>query len=87
MDREQLRQMKERVALLDSKLAYIQLLLERMEVLARRVADGVVPPDCLAELQQQFQDLIADIDYVADTLPASIEPPSQSNTQGGTPHG
>lgn len=70
LDAETVLRMRDYVSTLDTKLAYIQLLLERMEELARRVASGEVPPEHAQALQAQFDDLVRDIDRVASTMPA-----------------
>lgn len=56
-------------AKLDAQLAYIQLMLERMEVLAQRSAQPDCPQAYRLQLQAQLQQLRQDIDRVADTLP------------------
>lgn len=56
-------------AKLDAQLAYIQLMLERMEVLARRSAQPDCPQSYRLQLQAQLIQLRQDIDRVADAMP------------------
>lgn len=56
-------------AKLDAQLAYIQLMLERMEVLAHRSAQPDCPPSYRLQLQAQLTQLRQDIDRVADAMP------------------
>lgn len=56
-------------AKLDAQLAYIQLMLERMEVLAQRSAQPDCPQPYRLQLQAQLVQLRQDIDRVADAMP------------------
>ena len=65
-------------AKLDAQLAYIQLMLERMQVLARRSAQPDCPQAYRLQLQAQLTQLQKDIDRVADAMPPIFVPEQET---------